>query len=210
MSYLTEVKHSGARVQPRQTHSREQEEEANEDKMDVYAVAPPIAKKPSPRTIRPSPRTIRRQRITAHQSERPDTVTPKNVHLRNKNETEKPGSPILSTKREKAAQFGPVIPKQSGQDMISVHQQQPEKYIALYDYKPSSDDEIELKAGLVVTVLKKCDKDWLIAEASGRRGYIPRNYIKKAGDKNQGGDFKNELEMVFHRRAELNKSIDRE
>ncbi|XP_060565137.1 uncharacterized protein LOC132724312 [Ruditapes philippinarum] len=35
-SYHTEVKHCGARVQPRQTHSREQEEVANEDKMDVY------------------------------------------------------------------------------------------------------------------------------------------------------------------------------
>ncbi|XP_060563730.1 spectrin alpha chain, non-erythrocytic 1-like [Ruditapes philippinarum] len=84
--------------------------------------------------------------------------------------------------------------------MIPVPQQKPEKYIAMWDYEPRTQDEIELKEGHVVTVLEKCSTDWFLAEVCGRRGYIPGYYVKKVEDKNQSGDLTNELETVLLRR----------
>ncbi|XP_060565138.1 proline-serine-threonine phosphatase-interacting protein 1-like [Ruditapes philippinarum] len=156
------------------------------------SVAPPIARKPSPGTIR-------RRRNTWHQST--DTV-----QLREIEQTQKPGSPIPSTEREQAAHPDPVFYVQSCQDMIPVPQQKPEKYIALWDYEPRAQDEIELKEGNVVAVLEKCNQDWFLAEASGRQGYIPGYYVKKAEDKNPSDDLTNELETVLlRRRATLEK-----
>ncbi|XP_060560324.1 uncharacterized protein LOC132720251 [Ruditapes philippinarum] len=121
------------------------------------------------------------------------------------------GSPIPSTEREQAAHPEPVLHVQSCQDMIPVPQQKPEKYIAMWDYEPRMQDEIELKERNVVTVLEKCNQDWFLAEVSGRRGYIPAYYVKKAEDKNPSGDLTNELEAVLlRRRATLEKRTSNE
>jgi hypothetical protein len=52
----------------------------------------------------------------------------------------------------------------------------------MWDYEPRAQDEIELKEGNVVAVLEKYNQDWFLAEASGRQGYIPVNYVRKAED----------------------------
>jgi hypothetical protein len=76
----------------------------------------------------------------------------------------------------------------------------------MWDYEPRTQDEIEIKEGNEVTVFEKCNQDWFLAEASGRRGYIPACYVKKAEDKNLSGDLTNELETVLlSRRATLEK-----
>ncbi|XP_060590613.1 growth factor receptor-bound protein 2-like [Ruditapes philippinarum] len=90
-------------------------------------------------------------------------------------------SPILSTERGQAAQSDPMFPVQSGQDKIPVPQQQPEKYIALYDFKPECHVEIEIKAGHLVTVLER-HNDWFYGEANGKYGFFPRSYVRKAGN----------------------------
>jgi hypothetical protein len=73
----------------------------------------------------------------------------------------------------------------------------------MWDYKPRTQDEIVIKAGNVVTVLEKYSTDWSFAEVSGRRGYIHGYYVKKAEDKNPGGDLVNELETVLSRRRSM-------
>ncbi|XP_060592215.1 intersectin-1-like [Ruditapes philippinarum] len=143
------------------------DDEQYDSRMPPDAAAPPIENKPSPGPIR-------RRRKTLHESY--DTV-----QLREIEQTHTPGSPILSTEREQEAHTDPAFHVQSGHDTISVPQQKPEKYIALYDYEPSSDDDMEIKAGQVVTVWEKCG-DWFCGEASGRYGYFPGNYVQKAED----------------------------
>ncbi|XP_060551222.1 growth factor receptor-bound protein 2-A-like [Ruditapes philippinarum] len=95
--------------------------------------------------------------------------------------------------------------------MISVPQQKPENYIAIWDYKPTTQDEIEITEGDEVTVLEKCSSGWFLAELSGRRGYIPGNHVRKAEDINPGGDLTNELEKaLLRRRATLETSSSNE
>ncbi|XP_060590577.1 growth factor receptor-bound protein 2-like [Ruditapes philippinarum] len=131
---------------------------------DDDQAAPLIGKTRSPDTIQ-----LRRSMLQI----RTDTITTHYVHVRDIEQRQTPGSPVLSTEREESAHQDHIFHVQSCQDMISVPQQKPEKFIAMWDYKPTMPDEIEIKEGNVVTVLEKCSSDWFLAEVSGRRGYIP-------------------------------------
>ncbi|XP_007945862.1 SH3 domain-containing protein 21 [Orycteropus afer afer] len=55
----------------------------------------------------------------------------------------------------------------------------PETYRVLFDYQPEAPDELELRRGDVVKVLRKTteDKGWWEGESQGRRGVFPDNFV---------------------------------
>ncbi|XP_013374958.1 PREDICTED: SH3 domain-containing protein 21 isoform X2 [Chinchilla lanigera] len=55
----------------------------------------------------------------------------------------------------------------------------PETYRALFDYQPEAPDELPLKRGDEVKVLRKCteDKGWWEGECRGKRGVFPDNFV---------------------------------
>ncbi|XP_075410059.1 SH3 domain-containing protein 21 [Tenrec ecaudatus] len=55
----------------------------------------------------------------------------------------------------------------------------PETYRVLFDYQPEAPDELELRSGDMVKVLRKTteDKGWWEGECQGRRGVFPDNFV---------------------------------
>ncbi|XP_006867675.1 PREDICTED: SH3 domain-containing protein 21 [Chrysochloris asiatica] len=55
----------------------------------------------------------------------------------------------------------------------------PETYRVLFDYQPEAPDELELRRGDVVKVLRKttADAGWWEGESQGRRGVFPDNFV---------------------------------
>ncbi|XP_006886646.1 PREDICTED: SH3 domain-containing protein 21 [Elephantulus edwardii] len=55
----------------------------------------------------------------------------------------------------------------------------PETYRVLFDYQPEAPDELELRRGDVVKVLRKTteDKGWWEGECQGKRGVFPDNFV---------------------------------
>ncbi|XP_033743487.1 E3 ubiquitin-protein ligase SH3RF3-like isoform X2 [Pecten maximus] len=53
-------------------------------------------------------------------------------------------------------------------------------YVALYNYKPTKEDEVELKKGDYYTVSDKCQDGWFRGQClkSGRTGVFPGNYVQ--------------------------------
>lgn len=53
-------------------------------------------------------------------------------------------------------------------------------FIALYNYKPQKDDEIELKKGSLYTVSEKCQDGWFKGQCmkEGKTGVFPGNYVQ--------------------------------
>ncbi|XP_023996093.1 SH3 domain-containing protein 19-like [Salvelinus sp. IW2-2015] len=48
----------------------------------------------------------------------------------------------------------------------------------LFDFSGESEDELSLKAGEVVTGVVTVDEEWYLGDAGGRRGLVPKNYLK--------------------------------
>lgn len=57
-----------------------------------------------------------------------------------------------------------------------------EKYIAVYQYLPQNEDELELLQGDSVLVVEKCDDGWYVGtcERTGAFGTFPGNYVNPA------------------------------
>lgn len=57
-----------------------------------------------------------------------------------------------------------------------------EKYIAIYQYLPQNEDELELLQGDSVLVVEKCDDGWYVGtcERTGAFGTFPGNYVNRA------------------------------
>ncbi|XP_041485021.1 uncharacterized protein LOC121431563 isoform X5 [Lytechinus variegatus] len=56
-----------------------------------------------------------------------------------------------------------------------------ERFRAVYSYKPSNDDELEIREGETVVVMEKCDDGWFVgySESTGQFGTFPGNYVEK-------------------------------
>jgi hypothetical protein len=56
------------------------------------------------------------------------------------------------------------------------------RYIALYNYKPLKEDEMELKAGESYYVVEKCKDGWFkgFSLTNQKRGVFPGNYVRLA------------------------------
>jgi len=56
------------------------------------------------------------------------------------------------------------------------------RHRAVYTYKPTNEDEVELKVGDIVHVLEKCDDGWFIgtSQRTGVFGTFPGNYVLPA------------------------------
>ncbi|XP_064191394.1 SH3 domain-containing protein 19 isoform X1 [Anguilla rostrata] len=49
---------------------------------------------------------------------------------------------------------------------------------ALFDFVPETEEELSLKAGDIITGVESIDDEWLLGELHGRRGLVPKNYVK--------------------------------
>ncbi|CAL1546145.1 unnamed protein product [Lymnaea stagnalis] len=56
-----------------------------------------------------------------------------------------------------------------------------QRYRAVYTYRPTSEDELELKEGDEVFVMEKCDDGWFVGTSArtGQFGTFPGNYVQK-------------------------------
>lgn len=50
--------------------------------------------------------------------------------------------------------------------------------LAKFDFVAESQSELPMQKGMLVNILDMTDVNWFKAEANGRKGYIPSNYIE--------------------------------
>jgi len=63
------------------------------------------------------------------------------------------------------------------------------QYIALYDYKPQSDDDLALQENDVIVLLEKSDnEEWCRGQVGERTGWFPTEYARLADESNEAGD----------------------
>ena len=56
-----------------------------------------------------------------------------------------------------------------------------ERVVAIYDYDAQGDEELDLRDGDIVTVLRKEDSTWWLGELNGKEGMFPRQYVEVLG-----------------------------
>ena len=58
----------------------------------------------------------------------------------------------------------------------------PNRYVALYGYKPAKDDELELVRNETYFVTEKCKDGWFkgYSATTQKRGVFPGNYVRLA------------------------------
>ena len=61
---------------------------------------------------------------------------------------------------------------------VTSHNEPTETYRALYSYKPTHDDEIELVAGTYIEVTIKDKSGWWSGKSMGREGIFPSNFVE--------------------------------
>ncbi|GFR21987.1 uncharacterized protein TNCT_428461, partial [Trichonephila clavata] len=52
-------------------------------------------------------------------------------------------------------------------------------YVVLYNFRSRHPDEIDLKAGCIITVTDTSDADWWQGKCMGKIGYFPSKYVTK-------------------------------
>ena len=62
----------------------------------------------------------------------------------------------------------------------SATEQDTDKYIAKYDFSGSTDIELELTKGAMVTIVEKSDGGWWKGMCEGRVGWFPETYVRPA------------------------------
>ena len=67
--------------------------------------------------------------------------------------------------------------------------QQPNNFFVLkFDFKAEDDTELSAEEGVIVTVIRKCDKtgnsDWWLVEYDSKRGYIPASFMEEIDSSN--------------------------
>ncbi|XP_076319418.1 E3 ubiquitin-protein ligase SH3RF3-like [Tachypleus tridentatus] len=72
------------------------------------------------------------------------------------------------------------IPTSSSHGPSNTHVPVPIFYVAVYNYKPHKEDELELKKGELYTVCEKCQDGWFKGTSlrTGRSGVFPGNYVQ--------------------------------
>lgn len=53
-----------------------------------------------------------------------------------------------------------------------------EKVIAVHNFEAEGDDELSLKKGDIVVVMKKIDEGWWVGSLNGQMGMFPANYVE--------------------------------
>ncbi|XP_031549339.1 E3 ubiquitin-protein ligase SH3RF1-like [Actinia tenebrosa] len=76
----------------------------------------------------------------------------------------------------------PASSNSSGQSRPNSAELGKELYIALYNYRPQKEDEMELKAGESYCVIEKCKDGWFkgFSLSNQKRGVFPGNYVRLA------------------------------
>ena len=49
---------------------------------------------------------------------------------------------------------------------------------AMFEYTPTTPQELELKVGMIVKVVEKFEDGWWNAEVNGKTGLVPGNYME--------------------------------
>ena len=63
------------------------------------------------------------------------------------------------------------------------------QYIALYDYKPQSDGDLELQENDLIMLLERSENgEWCRGQVGERIGWFPTKYARPADESNEAGD----------------------
>ncbi|CAI5783458.1 proline-serine-threonine phosphatase-interacting protein 1 [Podarcis lilfordi] len=54
-----------------------------------------------------------------------------------------------------------------------------EDYRVLYDYTAQNEDELDIQAGDVISIIEVGDDGWWTAEQNGKQGFVPGSYLEK-------------------------------
>ena len=58
-----------------------------------------------------------------------------------------------------------------------------EQYVALYDYKPQSNEDLELKENDIIMLLGKApDGEWFCGQVGDRSGWFPAKYVQPVNE----------------------------
>lgn len=85
--------------------------------------------------------------------------------------------------------------------------------IALFDFTPENDNEVELKTGQVIRILYRFEQGWLVAEnpRTGENGLVPEEYVEMCDDDHVFDELpKPFLPLIFHDAREESEWEDTE
>lgn len=91
------------------------------------------------------------------------------------------GLPLPATEQSSALLAAPV--QQPAQQLqLSSHAAMASFYVALYNYKPQKEDELELRKNELYSVTEKCQDGWFKGTSlrTGLSGVFPGNYVQPA------------------------------
>eukprot|EP00122_Pirum_gemmata_P011376 Pgem_evm1s10536 len=60
--------------------------------------------------------------------------------------------------------------------------EQPEQYIALYDYKTEESTDLQFSVNDIITVTVKCEDGWWSGEVNDKAGWFPAVYVEEYVD----------------------------
>lgn len=61
-----------------------------------------------------------------------------------------------------------------------------EQYIVLYDYKPQSNDDLELREGDIIVFLERGkDGEWYRGQVGEKTGWFPAKYVRRLSESEQ-------------------------
>ncbi|XP_063169438.1 tyrosine-protein kinase BTK isoform X1 [Candoia aspera] len=91
---------------------------------------------------------------------------------------QKPEKPLPPTPEENQIMRKPPPPKPTSSTLPKTR-----KVIALYDYTPMNDQDLDLRKGEEYLILEESSESWWRAQdQNGKQGYIPSNYVSETRD----------------------------
>ncbi|RWS26174.1 uncharacterized protein B4U80_09535, partial [Leptotrombidium deliense] len=126
----------------------------------------------------PKPRLLRRQKSTSE-------IEAKSPVLEYEDETPQSPRKIVFGKTRMSSVDLPNSNEKSSASPSPCPSPKPQRllptniYVVLYNFRSRHEDELDLKAGAMVTVTDTSDPDWWQGKCCGHVGYFPSKYVAK-------------------------------